>query len=177
MSKSNLAAWGRIGHTIVAGTIPPGTLLDHGTSKPVVPTIPEWAATDPEHSYLFCRQPPPGGRFPPPTATVTAIPNPWPTPTAETRSIEGQHGVDTEDTEEGGCWHLTLGTTRTLRVLYFDGSSAAKMRNGPMDTQDLLAWGKVNETKVFAERERLYNLCRWGKEFGIDGFVRMEMDL
>lgn len=131
----------RPGHTIVPGTIPPGTLLYHGTYRPVVPAIPEWTATDPEHSYLFCRNPP--------------LPSPdSPSPPAE------------------GCWHLTLAATRSLRVLYFDGSSAAKMRDGPMDTQDLVAWGRIWEEKMFAERERLAALCKWGEGRGIDGFVR-----
>ncbi|KAG7100136.1 hypothetical protein E1B28_001916 [Marasmius oreades] len=75
------------------------------------------------------------------------------------------------------CWHLTLVTTRTLRVLYFDGSSAVKMRGGSMDTQDLLIWGEARDDKAFQEEERLGLLCEnWGKEFHLDGFVRMEMD-
>ncbi|RDB25964.1 hypothetical protein Hypma_006274 [Hypsizygus marmoreus] len=98
----------RNGHTLVPGTIPPGTLLYHGTSTPHIPSVPEWLATDPEHSYLFCR---------------TFVRN------------------STAD----GCWHLTLSTTRTLRILYFDGSSAAKMGGGPMDSQDVLLWGRVRE--------------------------------
>lgn len=43
------------GHNIVPGVIPTGTLLYHGTSVDKVPSVPEWAATDPEHSSLFCR--------------------------------------------------------------------------------------------------------------------------
>ncbi|KAF9258265.1 hypothetical protein L218DRAFT_948509 [Marasmius fiardii PR-910] len=75
------------------------------------------------------------------------------------------------------CWHLALVTTRTLRVLYFDGSSAVKMRGGSMDTQDLMLWGKARDEETFHEQERLALLCKnWGREFGIDGFVRMEMD-
>ncbi|KAJ6535712.1 hypothetical protein B0H19DRAFT_1004181 [Mycena capillaripes] len=76
------------------------------------------------------------------------------------------------------CWQLTLVTTRPLKVLYFDGSSAAKMResSGTLDVQDLLVWGKVDPTRWFEERERINQLCAWGREFGLDGFLRMEMD-
>jgi len=74
--------------------------------------------------------------------------------------------------EDSGCWHLTLVTIRPLKVLYFDGSSAAKMQDGSMDTQDVVAWKKVVPEKYFRERERATALCDWAKKFGIDGFVR-----
>ncbi|KAG2361470.1 hypothetical protein BDR07DRAFT_1358925 [Suillus spraguei] len=74
-----------------------------------------------------------------------------------------------------GCWHLTLVTSRPLKVLYFDGSSAAKLSEGTMDTQDLITWGEPQPKRFFDERDRINNLCTWGKEFGIHGFARMEM--
>ncbi|EEB90012.1 hypothetical protein MPER_11839, partial [Moniliophthora perniciosa FA553] len=76
------------------------------------------------------------------------------------------------------CWQLTLVTTQPLNVLYFDGSSAAKMRGGSLDVQDLLLWGERKDDKAFSESERLEELCKWVKQkgLGLDGFVRMEMD-
>jgi hypothetical protein len=71
-----------------------------------------------------------------------------------------------------GCWQLTLVATRPLKVLYFDGSSAAKMVGGPMDSQDLVIWGRVRPEYVWKEREKADNLCKWGKRYGLDGFVR-----
>ncbi|KAJ8462894.1 hypothetical protein ONZ45_g17774 [Pleurotus djamor] len=71
---------------------------------------------------------------------------------------------------------LTLVTTRPLKVLYFDGSSAAKMLNGSMDSQDILLWGAAKPEFVFAERLRIAELCEWGRAYGVDGYVRMEMD-
>ncbi|KAK0458949.1 uncharacterized protein EV420DRAFT_341001 [Desarmillaria tabescens] len=79
-------------------------------------------------------------------------------------------------TLETGCWQLTLIATRPLNVLYFDGSSAAKMKGGPMDTQDIVAWRKLVPEWMFNESRRLADLCLWGQKFGLDGFVRMEMD-
>ncbi|KAG2093518.1 uncharacterized protein F5147DRAFT_779321 [Suillus discolor] len=78
--------------------------------------------------------------------------------------------------KDGGGWQLTLATTRPLKVLYFDGSSAAKVAEGTMDTQDIIAWGEVQPKRFFDERSRIEDLCAWGKEFGIDGFARMEMN-
>ncbi|KAG2366975.1 hypothetical protein BDR07DRAFT_380412 [Suillus spraguei] len=72
-------------------------------------------------------------------------------------------------------WHLTLAATRPLKVLYFDGSSAAKLYEGTMDTQDIIAWGEPQPERSFDDRDKINNLCTWGKEFRIDGFVRMEM--
>jgi hypothetical protein len=43
-----------------------------------------------------------------------------------------------------------------------------------MDSQDMLLWGERKTDKVFSEEERLAQLCQWGKEFGLDGFVRYD---
>ncbi|KAJ7243821.1 hypothetical protein B0H12DRAFT_1130158 [Mycena haematopus] len=77
----------------------------------------------------------------------------------------------------GGCWQHTLVATRPLKVLYFDGSSAANIKDaGTLDMQDLLIWGEVDPKRWLDERKRIDGLCAWGKEFGVDGFLRMEMD-
>ncbi|KAG2153939.1 hypothetical protein DEU56DRAFT_429701 [Suillus clintonianus] len=124
----------RNGHNIVPGVIPIGTLLYHGTNgSQTIPSEPEWAALDPEHSIFFARG-------------------------------------------NGSGWHLTLAATRPLKVLYFDGSSAAKLSEGTMDMQDIIVWGEPRPERFFDESDRIQGLCKWGKEFGIDGFVRMEMD-
>jgi len=120
-----------LGHNIVPGEIPTGTLLYHGTNRRTIPKKPQWTATDPEHSMTFAR----GG--------------------------------------DGSGWHLTLAATRPLKVLYFDGSSAAKISEGTMDTQDIIAWGEVQPKRCFDEPSRIKDLCSWGKEFGIDGFARL----
>ncbi|KAH9481856.1 hypothetical protein JR316_0006386 [Psilocybe cubensis] len=121
----------RNGHTVVAAEVPVGTLLYHGTSKNEVPQSPEWVATDPEHSFSFCRS------------------------------------LSTDS----GCWHLTLMTTRPLKLLYFDGSSAAKMSEGVMDSQDLLIWDQVMPNKTWEEGERIGRLCEWGQQYALDGFL------
>jgi hypothetical protein len=77
----------------------------------------------------------------------------------------------------GPCYVISLQAKRDLRLLYFDGSSAAKMKDGPMDSQDLIAWGKPEPEKLMSDRERLKALCDWGKPLGLDGFVRMEFHL
>lgn len=124
-----------LGHNIVPGMIPIGTLLYHGTNgSRTIPSGPEWTAMDPEHSIFFV------------------------------------HG-------NGSGWLLTLAATRPLKVLYFDGSSATKLPGGSMDTQDIVVWGEPRPERLFDERDRIDDLCTWGKEFGIDGFARLDVIL
>ena len=77
----------------------------------------------------------------------------------------------------GPCFVISLQARRDLRLVYFDGSSAAKMMDGPMDSQDVILWGQPRPDKYFSERERIKALCDWGRPFGLDGFVRMEFHL
>ncbi|KAF9653761.1 hypothetical protein BDM02DRAFT_3086829 [Thelephora ganbajun] len=77
----------------------------------------------------------------------------------------------------GKCYLYTYVTTRPLRLAYFDGSSASKvMSSGVMDTQDIVIWGKVRSDMARNERVRIQELCKWGEQYKLDGFVRMEMD-
>jgi hypothetical protein len=75
------------------------------------------------------------------------------------------------------CYVISVQAKRDLRLLYFDGTSAAKMNDGPMDSQDILAWRKLRPDKYISERERIRALCDWGRPYGLDGFVRMEFHL
>jgi len=172
----------RNGHSVVPGRIPLGTVFYHGRSSPemvessragqkikILPGTQEWVATDPEHSLMFC-----GIERRADVSTTNA--------TASKDKPESENISD--------CWFITLVTTRELRVLYFDGSSAAKMFGGSMDSQDVFAYRNELEMKnassswddpdrIFGEVERLKRLCQWVEEkgLGVDGFVRMEMDL
>lgn len=73
----------------------------------------------------------------------------------------------------GKCRLYTYATTRSLRLAYFDGSSAAKVTpSGAMDSQDIVIWGKVRPNMARNERVRIKELCKWGEKFKLDGFVR-----
>ncbi|KAF7290560.1 J domain-containing protein [Mycena indigotica] len=76
------------------------------------------------------------------------------------------------------CWFLTIVTSQPLRILYFDGSSATKQPDGPMDTQDIIAWGVVLPERQNWESEyvRLDRMCEWAREAGFDAFVRMQLN-
>ena len=70
------------------------------------------------------------------------------------------------------CWQFTLATTRPLKVVYFDGSSAVKLPHGTLDTQDLLLWGEPRGGELEEDKQRIKDICKWGKEYAVDGFVR-----
>ncbi|KAI9453296.1 hypothetical protein BJY52DRAFT_1427547 [Lactarius psammicola] len=75
------------------------------------------------------------------------------------------------------CYVITLQAKRDLRLVYFDGLSAAKMKDGPLDSQDVVLWGRPRPDKNFSEIERIEALCDWGRPLGLDGFIRMEFHL
>ncbi|KAF9236708.1 hypothetical protein BU15DRAFT_76668 [Melanogaster broomeanus] len=88
-------------------------------------------------------------------------------PGPEWTSVDPEHstcfcGFDFEK----GCWHLTLVTTRPLKVVYFDGTSAAKTEWGTMDTQDVITSVITAPHWTVREKQRLNVLCEWGESLG-----------
>mgnify|MGYP001560376950 CR=1 FL=1 len=78
----------------------------------------------------------------------------------------------------GGATQLwTYAATRNIRILYFDGQSAALGDQGWMDAQDLLLFGEVHEAphdeQGHWEAERLRVSCELAEEYGFDATVRM----
>ena len=62
--------------------------------------------------------------------------------------------------------------TQPLKIMYLDGSSAAKSRRGHLDTSDLIVYGRVEPSKAWDEGERIWRHCNWGAQYDIDGYVR-----
>ena len=46
------------------------------------------------------------------------------------------------------------------------------MSSGALDAQDIVIWGKVRSDMTWNELARIRELCKWGEQFGLDGFVR-----
>ena len=46
------------------------------------------------------------------------------------------------------------------------------MGSGIMDAQDIVIWGKVRPDMNWKEMIRIQELCKWGEQFKLDGFVR-----
>ncbi|KZT56781.1 hypothetical protein CALCODRAFT_496931 [Calocera cornea HHB12733] len=89
-------------------------------------------------------------------------------------SLDAEHSLLFAN--RGNAGHLfTYAATRPLKLLYFDGASAYNLQSGTLDTQDLVIYGNVS-TGRWNPFGRIVDLCEWGKEYEIDGFLRMEFD-
>lgn len=82
----------------------------------------------------------------------------------------------------GPTYLSTYRTTKSVKVLYFDGMSAALGGSGWLDTQEVLVKGKGSSDEDdwrlwFDDYGRLQRLCKWGVQRGIEGFVRMNTGL
>jgi hypothetical protein len=153
--------WGSSVHhngiSVFRVTIPEGTLLYHGNAYPEVPDIPEWLAFEIEHGEYFARK----SRS---SSNVQAVSEHDPL----TPKISGPVDFDP------GYLHVYQ-ANRPLRLLYFDGMSAAT--GSPLGPSDMQEYMFLNHTWDFDSGGIMaYGaaLCKKGAEWGVEGFVRME---
>lgn len=113
-----------------------------------------------------------------PTGTLLYHGRPWKlAPTREWLAFDPEHAMMFAASENGTLF--TYMTTQELNVIYFDGASANKF-NGVVDTQDILLWGEVNHVPhdgAMGELDRMDAGCAWGQQYGVDGLLRMQLDL
>lgn len=160
-----------VGISFIPAYIPPNTLLYHSTSSPVIPELFEWIAMDYEFSYDFAHvfrngkshgHPPGNGKKPP---------------------APGGHGGpggpggpgDNHPRNLKTPFLYTFRTTKPLtKLIYLDGASAAKTNTGEMDQQLILSKQEDADERV-NEYEASAKICEWGKPFGLDGIIRLEI--
>ncbi|KAF2031820.1 hypothetical protein EK21DRAFT_62175 [Setomelanomma holmii] len=158
-------------------TVPAGTQLYHGTSKPEPIQGLEWLAFEPEHAMIFARPhgPPPGDdKDRPPREDKVA------------ESQSSHHGPGHPpsrpkgpEQDANGYLH-TYAPKHDIRLLYIDGLSAGKTSNGTLDTQDMLLLNSSTldpHGPMGGEHERAYGMCNMTStlwEGKIDGILRME---
>lgn len=173
-----------VGVSYFPAVIPQGTLMYHAGSK--VPTTFEWLAMDHEFSYSFGLRSPSYGR----KSLQKRRGGPGRGPGGDKKPGGSNTSVNTPDKPSRGPGltssqkMLTYRATRDLnKFLYLDGASAAKTETGEMDTQELLsnvAEKKLNlsgdgENGGMQERIFAARICEWGKPFGLDGIIRVEV--
>ena len=191
-------------HCAFLATIPGNTQLYHGTSKEETITGLKWLAFEPEHAMLFSHPSEHWSRrdssavpshsnvvsqgFSPPTLLRTGhgpTSEPvgdqlWPVPPNEVplKSPTPDIWQNFRDHQDWGYLH-TYTTTQPLRLLYLDGTSAAKTTLGTLDLQDkIVLQNHFNfSTTLDDDSARAEELCRvagtdWSDR--IDGFIRME---
>ncbi|CZR48274.1 uncharacterized protein FPRO_12884 [Fusarium proliferatum ET1] len=183
-------------------TVPEGTIFYHGSRQNVTPTGPEWLAFDIEHAENFARsfKYRPGGRHPgappgPPPGKKKPDADKGQTGENEDRQelrrrseyIKTGTGndpldkvADTKGDDDPvvvrGYFH-TYQTNRDLKVLVIDGMSAGKTDMGTLDSQDLVLRENNTNRGSMDEWNRANDLCKLASEWGIDGFVRIEIGI
>lgn len=178
-----------LGVTYFPAVIPKGTLMFHaGTGQ--MPDGLEWLAMDHEFSLNFGsrrqsygrrslsrrRKGPgkPGG--PGKTGGPAASGAEGETPREPNKNFD----------KSGSMTMMTFRATKDLnKFLYLDGASASKSSTGEMDTQKMisdLVGSDSNSTddgddghRVMSERVYAERICNWGKKFGLDGLIRVEV--
>ncbi|KAK0663419.1 hypothetical protein QBC41DRAFT_26005 [Cercophora samala] len=157
--------------TFVA-TVPAGVTLYHGTWRTTPPSGPEWLAFEIEHAELFAHA---RWKFPPQEFNTEGSSMPL----QRQRGIffqeeNGYKAGKDEDEDEDSEGHLQIyRTTKPVRLLYLDGTSAANSEMGTLDLQDFVLRGKRN-AEIWDEFGRATSLCDIVTSWGLQGVIRME---
>lgn len=195
---SNMAP---VGVTFIPAYLPPGTLMYHSTQRTQVPLSYEWIAMDYEFSYSFAHftrhnrnghgpggpgGPPgkghgPGGPGGPgkggPFGGGRKTP---PSEKTEKRSTEVERPSEGKLAKRmpggsGPAFLYTFRNTEPLtKLIFLDGASAAKSTTGEMDQQLILSQQRDADARV-DERTAAEKICAWGRPFGLQGIVRLEV--
>lgn len=165
------------GMSFFYATVPRDTEFYHGTSQSEPVSGMQWLAFEPEHALAFVR---PAKRIPDNGDSKTATHH---------RQRRGRRLIkqdpildepllDEKPMPDYGFLH-TYRTKHELRLIYFDGQSAAKSTLGTLDTQDIIVRDKDDRdapSPIQGDRDRANDLCDIAKSAWkgrIDGFVRM----
>ncbi|KAL2849924.1 hypothetical protein BJY01DRAFT_245720 [Aspergillus pseudoustus] len=139
---ASMRQWGSSIHhngmSFFLASVPEGTRLYHGNadSNPIQEI--GWMAFEPEHAMVFARPPRRG-----------------PDDDNHQQVTLGQDG---ERSASG--WLHTYKTTKNLRLLYIDGTSAGKSRIGTLDSQDRVVFNDTIDGGVSKEDERARKVCQ-----------------
>lgn len=164
------SAWHHNGMSMFPATVPGGTLLYHGTTihGREVPESLEWLAFELEHAENFAR---------PRLVRDINCTETQPFGRDAVRCERHQEalgvGVDPPRRELKGYLHIYQ-ASRPLKLLYLDGMSAGKTL-GTADVQDYIMAGDKYDPDRWGDFARARVLCEAGQEWGIDGFIRMEI--
>lgn len=172
-----------VGLSFIPAYLPPNTLMYHSTLNAYLPDLFEWIAMDYEFSYNFAhfargkfreRRPPPRGpneRGPNEQEGQNILNEPQKSQSLMDEPRKLPPGLPFS----GSSYLYTLRNTKPLdKLIYLDGASAAKTTTGEMDQQLILSRQLDADARVL-ERLAAQKICEWGKLFGLQGIVRMEI--
>ena len=178
---SSMRQWGSSvqhnGMSFFPAYVPEGTLLYHGDAQAGRVRGTEWLAFEIQHAEMFAISVRMKALFPRPgkgdgdELSLDEDKVFWDPRNEPPEQLVALDDYPPEIEIKPGYLHIYQ-ANRPLKLLYLDGMSAAKCDLGTMDTQDVLL---LNFTlHKFFDRERARELCELGKEWGVEGFIRME---
>lgn len=168
-----------VGVSFIPAYLPPNTLMYHSTGSPELPSLFEWVAMDYEFSYSFAHFPrgkARDDRWPPPKDGPGG---PGAPPKQSIANVESDDSLPPPPRPNfpfhGRSFLYTLRNTEPLdKLIYLDGALAAKTNTGEMDQQLLLSRQQDPDQRV-NERAAAQRICQWGKPFGLQGVIRLEI--
>ncbi|KAM0261130.1 hypothetical protein ACHAQJ_002392 [Trichoderma viride] len=154
--------------------VPAGTSLYHGSHFDHPPEGPEWLAFEIEHAENFARTPRGRPRDPPEQEEQLHPLSPAQKPLSQPKT-DDIPGRDSEGRVRG--YFHTYQTTRDVKLLYLDGTSAGKSPLGTLDSQDELLCPNSSAQWFNLEGEvyRAKAMCDLVTKWGWDGIMRMEI--
>ena len=183
---SALRQWGSSLHhnglSFIPVTVPAGNVFYHGRIGKERPSEFDWLAFEIEHAAAFARSWEPPSHRPLKSGPSGDVDFDDQKPLVEGVPPEGQDNRRPSSSRRPsspsrGYLH-TYRAARPLRLVYIDGMAAGKCSLGTLDSQDhvLLDWPLGDGGRpIFNEWERAEGLCSLASDWGIDGWVRMEL--
>ncbi|KAG1880403.1 hypothetical protein C8R48DRAFT_163525 [Suillus tomentosus] len=147
----------RIGHTIVPGTIPVGTLLHHGAiTGPHLPTALDWVAVEPDHSIIFCQGPIETGCW---HLTLTV------TRPMKVLYFDGSSAVN-----------ILEGTMDTQDLVAWSEMKPEWVDNEEQRIKDLCKWGQKYDVNGFVRMEMNFEImiCNFTSHMEVVSFLNLE---
>ncbi|KAL4943926.1 hypothetical protein BDV06DRAFT_234163 [Aspergillus oleicola] len=157
------------GMSFFLASVTEGIQLYHGNASPDYLKEIGWMAFEPEHAMVFAR--PPRRQEKEEKGEIQGNDNQQEPLSSDSESApsEVSHG------NASGYLH-TYTTTKPLRLLYVDGTSAGKSQIGTLDSQDRILFNETINGGVSMEDERARSVCRIAEnewEGRLDGVIRM----
>ena len=155
------------GLSFFPAVMPKGTLMYHGSEANSTPPGPEWLAFEVEHAEAFALSLALRGKEQGQESLSDVLQKPIGPMRARQQSASNLRG-----------YFHTYRANRDVNLLYVDGMSAGKTRMGTLDSQDLVL--RENKTGdvwdgFMDELQRASSICDLIKDWGYDGFMRMEI--
>lgn len=149
------------GVSFIPAYIPPNTRFYHSTGSPNIPSLFEWIAMDYEFSYAFA------------TDRIKKKLNKRSNEHSKQSPLSAPiHHSQLPFLET--AYLFTFRTTKPLtKLIFLDGASAAK--SSPKMDQQMILSRQQNTTERVNEREAADKICKWGKKYGLDGIIRLEV--